>query len=103
MKIIQVRNTLAVMNAQYRKRNIIHFPFEVERLYDSAIVIRKHELGRIQDTYQKLSRELSEYDNDVIVYYADNEADTPVIIRKITFEHLKNGQYYEEKIPRFCA
>lgn len=103
MKITQVQNTLAVMNAQHGKRNIIRFPFEVERLYERAIVIRKHELGRTQDTYQKLSQDLSGYDNDVIVYYADNEADTPVIIREITLEHLKNGQYYEEKIPRFCA
>lgn len=103
MKIKQAKNMLAIINAQHGKHNIIHYPFTVQRLYDGAVVISKHDVGRVQDTYQKLSQGLSSAGDDAIVYYANSVDDTPARIRNITLDHFLDREYYEEKILRFLV
>ena len=101
MKMTQLKNTLALFNAQYGKSAIIRYPFDVYTLYNGAVVIVKQDMDSHASTYEKLAQKLNKYDSNVIVYYADSENSTPTIVRKVILEHFKNGQYYEEKIPVF--
>ena len=101
MKMTQLKNTLALFNAQYGKGAIIRYPFDVHALYNGAVAIVKRDMDSYASTYAKLSQNLNEYDSDVVIYYADSENSTPTIVRKVVLEHFKNGQYYEEKIPVF--
>lgn len=101
MKMTQLKNTLALFNTQYGKSTIIRYPFDVYTLYNGAVAIVKRDMDSYDSTYAKLAKKLNEYDSDLVVYYADSETATPTIVRKIVLEHLKNGQYYEEKIPSF--
>ena len=101
MKMTQLKNTLALFNAQYGKSAIIRYPFDVHTLYNGAVAIVKRDMDSHASTYTKLAQKLNEYDSDVVIYYADSENSTPTIVRKIVLEYFKNGQYYEEKIPVF--
>lgn len=101
MKMTQLKNTLALFNAQYGKSAIIRYPFDVYNLYNGAVEIVKRDMDSYDSTYAKLAQKLNEHDSDVVVYYSDSETATPTIVHKVVLEHFKNGQYYEEKIPVF--